>query len=81
MRHPYGVDPAHPSADLLVALYRERYGDLHDLERERFSIVVPRRPTPAPVLEPISEEQGDLNLFNLAHDLEARDRLMRGDAA
>ena len=81
MRRPYGVDPDHPCADLLVALMVERYGDLRDLERERFSVVVPRRKTPAPVLEPISEAQGDLNLFMLTHDLEVRDRLMRGDAA
>lgn len=81
MRNPYGVDPDHPAADLLIALMVERYGDLRTLERERFSVVVPRRPVPAPVHEPISEEVGDLHLFTLTHDLEVRDRLMRGDAA
>lgn len=45
MRHPYGVDPASRVYDprLLYALMVERYGDLRALERERFSLVVPRR--------------------------------------
>ncbi|MGH3094819.1 MAG: hypothetical protein ACRDMV_02320 [Streptosporangiales bacterium] len=46
MTRPYGVEPAHPNADLLEKLMVERYGPVRDLEAERFTTVPRRRRQP-----------------------------------
>lgn len=77
---PYGVDPDHPCTNLLVALYRERYGDPRDLERERFTLV-DERPRPAlrrAALAPVTDAQADDHAYRLGLAIEAHDR---GDAA
>lgn len=72
MRHPYGVNPnaEHYDPRVLTALERER-NPLPALERERVRLVgQPARTVPAPV----TREQGDRHLHNLAAAIDAHDR-------
>lgn len=76
MTGPYGIDPEDPCADILLALHRERYGTTRELDRERFSPVIGRRP--APTVPPISDETAALHRAELAAALDGDDDEMRG---
>lgn len=80
MRHPYGVDPGHPSADLLEALLRERHGDLRDLETERFTTVVPTRPKPRKRLPPLTRLDAARHGLTLVKALDDYEQGNRGAA-
>lgn len=62
----YGIDPDDPSADLLEALMAERYGDIRDLERERFTLVPTRPKRTRPRLRPIGVDEANHNALTLA---------------
>lgn len=81
MTYPYGVDPSHRSADLLVALLAERHGDLRDLEKERFTPVVATRPKPRRRLPPITRLDAARHGLDLVKALDDYKAGNRGTAA
>lgn len=77
----FGIDPSHPSADLLEALMTERYGDLRDLEKERFTPVVATRGKPGRRLPPVNRLDAARNGLDLVAALDDYEAGNRGTAA